>query len=158
MLADAGCVAVGKAAHVVYLEYLEYILNTDGQFHIGWGGCWLLTLCCGGLCWEQIQAVAVVGVGHVAWAQIAIEAFEVDDFAPTESLDEWQAVEDESVHIIGGFPRCVGVGDKFHWVHERKRFLLYRIGEVGAGDDEQRVGYVVPYTPCLGDTIYVAER
>ena len=101
VLIDTRNVGIGKASYVVNLEYLEDVFDAERELHIGHVGKWIFILVVQG---EEIKIVIVCESGIVARTQAAIEALEVDDFTPAESLDEWQAVENESVHIIGCFP------------------------------------------------------
>ena len=94
---------------------------------------------------------------YALFAQAAIEAFEVDDLAPSQFLDQGNTVEDKSIHIVYGFPRGIRVGHELHRVHQGERLALQRVGEVGVGDDEERVGDVVPYAAGLDYALYVAE-
>ena len=84
MLADTWNIEVGKAAYIVYLEYLKDIGYTKRKFHIGRvsekrtvGRS--LTYWCG----EYEQIIAVDAIGNILGAKTSIESLEIDHFAPS---------------------------------------------------------------------------
>ena len=93
----------------------------------------------------------------VLLAERTVETAERKDLAQLHVFEQRNAVEQGTVGVVGKVPRHILVVDKFERIHQRIRFGLNRVREVGVGEYQHGERHLVPHLASLDNTVEITE-
>lgn len=149
---SAGIVKIGEAAHVVDVEELENVVNTESGFYIRHLRIHHLALLA-----ERTVGVELAGevievgarlvffqIGVVLVGESSPKDVEAHVFAPFQAVEERNAVEDFPVQAPVEHQLRVAVVEELHVVDKVVHVVVIHVSQVGAGHDEEREGDAIP--------------
>ena len=148
----ARVVEIGEAAHVVDVEELENVVNTESGFDIRHLRIHHLALLA-----ERTVGVELAGevievgarlvffqIGIVLVGESSPKDVEAHVLAPFQAIEERNAVENLSVHAPVEHQLRIAVVEELHIVDKVVHVVVIHISQVGTGHDQEREGDAIP--------------
>ena len=149
-----GQFVVVETAHILHMNEFEDVMHAQGELHVGLLG--VEEVAALGQVHEDGTARILLEIGVVLIAELAPEHTEAYPLTPLELADERDAVEELTVEVPVELGREEAVCGELHVVDGLEGVVLYDIGEVGLGHDEQRVRYLLPLDAALEEPVHLS--